>query len=112
MPLLFGYQMGPVYTPQPPSCQMAVFGRGDGEKRVCKGFIPATAACTIISIGCNNEWSYEESAAQQSKCDIHTFDCTGSFTVPTALRSRVTLHKKCVGTVSDGKMIITYPEMV
>ena len=33
--------------------------------------------CIIYSIGGNNEWQFEEDLLKRTKCDIHTFDCTG-----------------------------------
>jgi hypothetical protein len=104
--------MGPVYNPTPPNCGMGIFGKGDGEKRVCVDMIPKSSACTIISIGCNNEWSYENSAMKHTLCDIHVFDCTGDWPVPDNLKSRVTLHKKCVATKSDGGLFVTWAELV
>uniref|UniRef100_A0A7S1D137 Methyltransferase domain-containing protein n=1 Tax=Cyclophora tenuis TaxID=216820 RepID=A0A7S1D137_CYCTE len=33
--------------------------------------------CIIYSIGGNNEWLFEEQLLKLTKCEIHTFDCTG-----------------------------------
>ena len=109
--------MGPVETTLPPECApLTVFGKGDGEKRLCGGYVGKHSAatsrgCALISIGCNGEWSYEQSAAQNTSCDIHTFDCTGDFPIPAELRGRVTLHKMCIGTKAAG-LSVTWKTML
>lgn len=50
-----------------------------------------------MSLGSRGDWSYEADAFASSKCDIHTFDCTGQFVVPETLRSRTTFHHICIG---------------
>ena len=74
------------------------WGSGDEEKRVCEAkLVDASNPCLILSLGCNGRWMFEQHAANRTACDIHTFDCTGSWRVPQPLRHRVTLHKLCVG---------------
>ena len=55
-------------------------------------------------------WNFEETAFARTPCQIHTFDCTTlpngtDYTVPEAIRSRVTLHKLCVGTKKEAKTL-------
>lgn len=91
--------MGPVV---PTCCNFQGFGVGDGEKIVCtnsKRFLKTP--CWVLSVGCNNKWSFEESIVKNSECQVHTFDCTGKFTVPPHIRHRVTLHHLCLGV--DGE---------
>ena len=79
-------------------CTFAPFGTGDGEKILCEnanGF--ATERCWVLSVGCAGKWSFESSVIRQTQCHVHTFDCTGDWTVPKELQSRVTLHKICLG---------------
>ena len=51
---------------------------GDGGKWVCDAYMIADApVCNIISIGSNNEWSFEISMHELNpRCIIHTFDHT------------------------------------
>ena len=73
------------------------FGEGDDEKRVCMDDIDPSTPCLVVSLGSNNQWGFEEAVFARTHCEVHTFDCTGDFTVPAAIASRVTLHKQCVG---------------
>ena len=66
------------------------------EKHVCADNIDFNN-CLIFSLGSNNQWGFEEAIYKQTKCIVHTFDCTGLFTVPRRIRDRVTLHKTCIG---------------
>lgn len=93
--------------PVGPTCrQLESFGEGDFEKRVCslQSAINQTDGCVIISIGSNNQWSFEEAVFSKAPgCVIHTFDCTVSADAdpPEYIRSRVTLHRYCIGASSD-----------
>lgn len=97
--------MGPV---SPSCCVFSVFGVGDGEKAVCMnapafgGATTAGADCWIASIGSNGDFSFEDSVFRQTACQIHTFDCTGTWEVPKNLSSRVTLHPICVSDHTNG----------
>jgi hypothetical protein len=94
--------LGPVV----PECtQIESFGMGDDEKRACKlnelvRASPPDYGCTIISLGSNNQWGFEEAVfSKLTSCQIHTFDCTvpvGS-KPPTHILSRTTLHRICIG---------------
>ena len=91
------------------------WGRGDDEKRLCQRRLhdyivsekqqraensSVASACTILSLGCNGQWSFERLAFRNTPCRVHTFDCTGTWPVPEVLRSRVTIHRVCLGTPS------------
>ena len=84
-------------------CIFERFGKGDGEKIVCKnasGF--RREACWVVSIGCDGKWSFERSILRKTGCVVHTFDCTGTWRVPEDLKHRVTFHKLCVSDVAKG----------
>lgn len=51
---------------------------GDGGKWVCDAYLIAEApACNILSIGSDNDWSFEEAMHNLNpRCKIHTFDHT------------------------------------
>ena len=54
--------------------------------------------CLIYSIGGNNQWQFENAMLEQTKCDVHTFDCTGEidrFQVPK--NDRLHFHHICLG---------------
>lgn len=57
--------------------------------------------CVIYSIGGNNQWEFELDLLKKTKCQIHTFDCTGlesRFHKPD--EDRLHFHHVCLGAVS------------
>ena len=100
--LVFG-ALGPVTDT---SCRkLESFGSGDDEKRVCMDDIDPSEPCLVFSIGSNNQWGFEEAIAARTHCKVKTFDCTGDFSVPRAIQSRVEFHKLCVGSSTEGEFI-------
>lgn len=88
-----------VMGPLGPACKhLETFGTGDGEKRACGLAADSAAAsnCTIISLGSNNEWGFEEAVFDQLPCYIETFDCTVLATVPPRIASRTRFHHACI----------------
>jgi hypothetical protein len=90
--------------PVAPQCKkLEAFGTGDEEKRACglKEQLSTSPSCTIISLGSNNQWAFEEAIFRDlPNCQIHTFDCTvpqGS-APPAPIASRTTLHRVCIGS--------------
>jgi len=58
------------------------------------------ANCTIVSVGSQNDFRFEEHIFATTNCRVEVFDCTGSqlgWQVPVQLRSRVRLHYVCLG---------------
>jgi len=51
--------------------------KGDGGKWVCDPH-RIKKNCLVYSIGCNNDWSFEEAIYKEIGCEIHTFDHTMS----------------------------------
>lgn len=52
----------------------------DDSKKICgldDDHIFQREGCIIYSIGGNNEWTFETDLLEKTKCEIHTFDCTG-----------------------------------
>jgi hypothetical protein len=87
---------------------MESYGHGDEEKRACglKGLLATVPDCTILSLGSNNQWGFEESIFRaMPNCMIHTFDCTVRLDVqpPAAIANRTRLHRVCIG--SEDKLI-------
>lgn len=75
------------------------WGSGDDSKFLCKKLLSEWPDnCIIVSLGGNGKWGFERDAYVNSPCEIHTFDCTGSWAVPFEIGSRVTFHQKCIGT--------------
>ena len=63
---------------------------GDEEKHAC-GISKLAEPCVIISVGSNNQWSFEASIVNKTKCTVHTFDCTGigkNWSVPKEISDR------------------------
>ena len=88
-------------------CEWQTFG----AERVCQDSLGSD--CFVVSIGCNGEWGYERSIVEQTTCKVHTFDCTGDWTVPKDLEGRVTLHKLCIGDATNvGKNFISFNDMI
>ena len=93
--------------PIAPQCQsVEKYGNGDEEKRACElsGMIramPPGDRCTIISLGSNNQWGFEDAVFEKfPSCQVHVFDCTvheGS-KPPSKIASRTTLHRICIGS--------------
>ncbi len=51
----------------------------DGTKLMCKVDEHEEGdphRCVIVSMGSNNEFGFEESVLKETKCDVHTYDCT------------------------------------
>jgi hypothetical protein len=108
--------VGPVAKGLCPSLES--FGSGDEEKMAC-ALTQMEAPCTLISIGSNNEWGFEEAAANRTPCAIETFDCTleEGAAPPASLRHRVRLHPVCLGaeTRTDpktGQRFADWPTLV
>jgi hypothetical protein len=55
---------------------MRILGQGDEEKRVCWTPEFEQDDCVVFSLGSNNQWTFEENVVKETKCKIHTFDCT------------------------------------
>ena len=84
-----------VMGPMGPTCQnLEIYGSGDGEKRAC-GLRNATD-CTVISIGSNNQWDFEEAVFDQLNCTVATFDCTAGAQVPSRIASRTRFYPICI----------------
>ena len=56
--------------------------------------------CVVVSVGCQNDYRFEEYLYRTTSCRVEVFDCTGKgrgWKVPEWIRSRVTLHDLCLG---------------
>lgn len=87
-------------------CTMEQFAEGDGEKYLCSNAISSAMTssdgCWILSIGCGGLFDFERLMVNKfPQCKIHLFDCTGDWKVPADIVHAVTLHKLCVGNVTD-----------
>lgn len=89
----------------PTCCQFSSYGKGDGEKTLCsnaKNYAsPTDSSCWFLSLGCRNKWSFEVDLFLKTNCHVQVFDCTGDFQVPPDIRSRVQVHKLCIGRGND-----------
>jgi hypothetical protein len=92
------------------------FGEGDGGKFYCDTNFHNEEDCIIFSIGSMGNYDFERAVVKNSKfCKVHTFDCTGHYSAPSDLRSRVEFHKICIGGNEDKKKnseFKTYKEML
>jgi hypothetical protein len=102
--------MGPIVE----GCKdMRKFGTGDEEKRICWSSELNKPGCVVYSIGSKNQFKFEESIAENTPCEIHTFDCTvqNPTRIPPKYRDRITFHSICLGhtkeTLPDGKKFDT-----
>lgn len=94
------------------STPLSVFGVGDDAKRVCMDDIVLNEPCHVVSIGSNNQWGFEEAIFAKTHCKVETFDCTGDFVVPKAIRSRVRWHKKCISDKQDDDLYLDWPGVI
>jgi hypothetical protein len=80
---------------------------GDGGKWICDAYrIAEEVECNVVSIGGNNDWSFEEAMhALNPLCKIFTFDHT---ITPINKPAFVTFHKIGLGT-NDTGLILTLP---
>ena len=69
------------------------------SKRAC-GLQYLAAPCTVLSIGSNGQWAFEEDIVRKTRCHVDVFDCTVHplVEVPAKIASRVTLHRTCLGS--------------
>merc|ERR1711916_24844 len=76
---------------------MRILGEGDEEKRICWTPSFEKEDCVIFSLGSNNQWTFEENVVKETKCKIHTFDCTVfDPRPPEAVKPRVTFYPLCL----------------
>lgn len=70
--------------------------------------------CVVFSFGSANQWGFEADIVRRTNCRVETFDCTGDFEVPYALRDRVRFHKTCIASSSnaDGKTYVSWEQAV
>jgi hypothetical protein len=87
------------YLPPTFTCNPSAFARvgggGDGGKWFCSEFFEVTPDCAIFSIGSNGDFSFEQEILKhtQSKCEVHTFDCTGTWPSPDP---KIHFHPWCI----------------
>lgn len=76
---------------------MRQVGVGDEEKHICWTPEYESESCVVFSLGCNNQWTFEESIVADTRCRIHTFDCTVTDPRPPAsIRDRDTFYPLCL----------------
>lgn len=84
------------------------------DDRICQRLTDTknfeSAPCSIISIGSNNLWSFEEAAYDNTACQIHTYEPRrednhggGAIRIPDRIASRTTLHWGFMGLVSKSE---------
>lgn len=69
------------------------------EKRLCE--IPKDDTdCIVISLGGGNQWEFEKTVYDKTKCKIRTFDCTLDLIIPNEIKDRTIGYQYCI---SDDK---------
>ena len=97
-------------VPQVNACDLISFGGSDLQRKLaCATPALFSDSCVVVSVGSENVWDFEEAIFARTRCRVHVFDCTivnatnhphsvsANWGVPLALRSRVTLHRLCIG---------------
>ena len=97
-------------VPQVNACDLISFGGSDLQRKLaCATPALLSDSCVVVSVGSENVWDFEEAIFARTRCRVHVFDCTivnatkgphsvsANWGVPPALRSRVTLHRLCIG---------------
>lgn len=94
----------PISTVGCPPKGMTRYGsEADGGKLVCTDNAFQEDGCTIISLGSNNQFDFEEAIVNRTKCVVHTFDCTLK-QAPVFQHPNVQFHNVCVGRPVDHDM--------
>lgn len=108
-----GHERFNVIGPLGPSCKTPLeqYSIGDDAKKICglqelqymkryglDGVELPNHECVIYSLGCNNQWGFEDAIVTHTSCRVETFDCTVNEDVvpPEHLQSRVRLHRVCL----------------
>ena len=75
----------------------------DGGKWVCDAYRIAEAGeCNILSVGSNNDWSFETAMhALNPRCRIHTFDHTSG---PAGKPAYAKFYATCLGSADSGSV--------
>ncbi|KAG2494265.1 hypothetical protein HYH03_007620 [Edaphochlamys debaryana] len=68
---------------------------GDGGKWLC-GMDRLSSPCTVISVGSNNDYRFEEAALADTNCQVVTLDCTVK--EGKSLETRHRFFKKCLAS--------------
>lgn len=78
---------------------------GDGGKWICDAYkLAGQQTCLVISIGSNNDFSFEESMLQLNpRCEVHTFDHTIGNT-PSNKPPQVHFHPVGLGSRNAGNI--------
>jgi len=105
--------LGPVVNICP--WKLDEYGKDKGEqKRIC-GMPKDDPSCVVLSVGGNNNWAFEETVVQSTKCTVETFDCTLQLHVPEEIKSRVTGHQHCLGPKDEtieNRSFLSYTSML
>eukprot|EP00980_Cylindrotheca_fusiformis_P003731 scaffold825_cov147-Cylindrotheca_fusiformis.AAC.6 len=70
--------------------------------------------CSMISIGSNGQWGFEEEVVQAADCETHTFDCTVSDPRKPS-NPNIHFYPHCIANENkqiDGRMYTTYSKMM
>ena len=78
-------------------CHFSPFGSGDEEKMLCLNAIPPKQKCWVLSIGSNGKFEFEKDIVKHTHCDVHIYDCTGTWKLPREIEGRGSISKICVG---------------
>lgn len=54
--------------------------------------------CVIMSLGSKNQWGFERAVYNYTKCEIHTFDMSYSFSPPPDISDRTFYHPKGISS--------------
>jgi hypothetical protein len=83
-------------------------GWRDGGKLLCGvETLSFNDDCIVYSLGSGNHFLFEESILLETKCTVHTFDCTSS--PPEKKHDRLHFHRICLGEDSPLQHYI-YPQ--
>lgn len=102
-------KMGPVHKSR---CKFEAFGHEDGAKLICIDAFLAKNNCWVMSIGSNGDFSFERDVFLKTSCAVHIFDCTGDWQVPEDISSRVSIHKKCIGSRPGSGDYLPYESLI
>lgn len=88
-------------------CNLISIGQGDSMKRICLPNATHGQNTVLLSIGSNNQWSFEKQAVSFGFKDIFTFDCTlrAPPKIPKSIARRVTFLPFCISDANYSTVI-------
>jgi len=73
------------------------------------------SSCNFFSIGGNDQWSFESAVIADTRCMVHTFDCTIKEPKHKPVSPQITFYSKCIDGkehMTEGRSFTTYDRLL